>query len=170
MSRSRDGLFLVLGVLFALGFPDAGLCQPAEAPVRFLVTDVSCQPEDAPTGAAVSEALREGLGAVDGVRLLMPADLGRIFEAMGLPEDTSLTGPLAREVAVRGGIPEFHRSPVAQLVEQVAVNHPVGGSSPSRGANRIKGLRRNGAAPCSFGPLGLQRPRRVRNAGPGANW
>ena len=25
-------------------------------------------------------------------------------------------------------------SPVAQLVEQVAVNHPVGGSSPSRGA------------------------------------
>jgi hypothetical protein len=26
-------------------------------------------------------------------------------------------------------------SSVAQLVEQVAVNHPVGGSSPSRGAN-----------------------------------
>ncbi len=31
-------------------------------------------------------------------------------------------------------------SPVAQLVEQVAVNHPVGGSSPSRGANKINGL------------------------------
>ena len=31
-------------------------------------------------------------------------------------------------------------SPVAQLVEQVAVNHLVGGSSPSRGANKIKGL------------------------------
>ena len=26
-------------------------------------------------------------------------------------------------------------SPVAQLVEQVAVNHPVAGSSPARGAN-----------------------------------
>ena len=31
-------------------------------------------------------------------------------------------------------------SSVAQLVEQVAVNHLVGGSSPSRGANKIKGL------------------------------
>ena len=31
-------------------------------------------------------------------------------------------------------------SPVAQLVEQVAVNHPVGGSSPSRGASKIKEL------------------------------
>ena len=30
-------------------------------------------------------------------------------------------------------------SPVAQLVEQVAVNHPVGGSSPSRGARISKG-------------------------------
>ncbi len=28
----------------------------------------------------------------------------------------------------------FFFSPVAQLVEQVAVNHLVGGSSPSRGA------------------------------------
>ena len=34
-------------------------------------------------------------------------------------------------------------SPVAQLVEQVAVNHLVGGSSPSRGANKIKILWRN---------------------------
>ena len=32
------------------------------------------------------------------------------------------------------------RSPVAQLVEQVAVNHPVAGSSPARGANKNKGL------------------------------
>ena len=31
-------------------------------------------------------------------------------------------------------------SPVAQLVEQVTVNHWVGGSSPSRGANKIHGL------------------------------
>ena len=30
---------------------------------------------------------------------------------------------------------EIH-SPVAQSVEQVAVNHPVGGSNPSRGANK----------------------------------
>ena len=29
-------------------------------------------------------------------------------------------------------------SPVAQLVEQVAVNHLVGGSSPSRGASEFK--------------------------------
>ena len=29
-------------------------------------------------------------------------------------------------------------SSVAQLVEQVAVNHPVGGSSPSRGARKSK--------------------------------
>ena len=29
-------------------------------------------------------------------------------------------------------------SPVAQLVERVAVNHLVGGSSPSRGARKIK--------------------------------
>jgi hypothetical protein len=28
-----------------------------------------------------------------------------------------------------------NHSPVAQSVEQVAVNHPVGGSSPSRGAS-----------------------------------
>jgi hypothetical protein len=33
--------------------------------------------------------------------------------------------------------PVFTYSPVAQLVERVAVNHLVGGSSPSRGA-RIK--------------------------------
>ena len=33
----------------------------------------------------------------------------------------------------------FRYSPVAQSVEQVAVNHRVGGSSPSRGAN-IRGL------------------------------
>ena len=31
------------------------------------------------------------------------------------------------------------RSSVAQLVEQVAVNHPVGGSSPSRGASYQNG-------------------------------
>ena len=33
-----------------------------------------------------------------------------------------------------------HSSSVAQSVEQVAVNHPVGGSSPSRGARNNKGL------------------------------
>jgi hypothetical protein len=32
-------------------------------------------------------------------------------------------------------------SPVAQSVEQVAVNHWVGGSSPSRGANKSKASR-----------------------------
>ena len=31
-------------------------------------------------------------------------------------------------------------SPVAQLVEQVAVNHPVGSSSLSRGANNYQGF------------------------------
>ena len=31
-------------------------------------------------------------------------------------------------------------SPVAQSVEQVAVNHPVAGSSPARGAIAKKGL------------------------------
>ena len=34
-------------------------------------------------------------------------------------------------------------SAVAQLVEQVAVNHPVAGSSPARGANKNKGLEVN---------------------------
>ncbi len=32
------------------------------------------------------------------------------------------------------GQPEKVNSPVAQSVEQVAVNHPVGGSNPSGGA------------------------------------
>ena len=36
-----------------------------------------------------------------------------------------------------------HHSSVAQLVEQAAVNRLVGGSSPSRGANNIKGLSEN---------------------------
>ena len=31
-------------------------------------------------------------------------------------------------------------SPIAQSVEQVTVNHWVGGSSPSRGASKIKAL------------------------------
>lgn len=35
-------------------------------------------------------------------------------------------------------VPKRRYSPVAQSVEQVAVNHWVGGSSPSRGANQIK--------------------------------
>ena len=34
-----------------------------------------------------------------------------------------------------GVTPASHYSPVAQLVERVAVNHLVGGSSPSGGAN-----------------------------------
>ena len=38
------------------------------------------------------------------------------------------------------GLIDSPHSPVAQLVEQVAVNHLVGGSSPSRGANKFKGL------------------------------
>ena len=48
-------------------------------------------------------------------------------------------GPVS-SVADRGGQPlnfgarEFHRSPVAQLVEQAAVNRLVAGSSPARGA------------------------------------
>ncbi len=36
-----------------------------------------------------------------------------------------------------GVSPASHYSPVAQLVERVAVNHLVGGSSPSGGANYI---------------------------------
>lgn len=32
----------------------------------------------------------------------------------------------------------FEHSPIAQSVEQVAVNHPVGGSSPSRGDEQLK--------------------------------
>ena len=34
----------------------------------------------------------------------------------------------------------FIYSPIAQLVEQVTVNHWVGGSSPSRGANENNGV------------------------------
>ena len=83
MCRSPSRLALLF--LFALLLPNAGLCQTAESPVWFLVTDVSCQADDAFAGAAVSDALREGLAGMDGVRLLMPLDLGRIFEAMGLP-------------------------------------------------------------------------------------
>lgn len=41
-------------------------------------------------------------------------------------------------------------SSVAQPVEQVAVNHPVGGSSPSRGASEIKELGRCRLAPFSL--------------------
>lgn len=103
MRRSPSRLALLF--LFALWLPSPGLCQTAESPVWFLVTDVYCQADDALTGAAVHDALREGLAGMDGLRLLMPGDLGRTFEAMGLPEDTSLTGPLAREVAIRNGIP-----------------------------------------------------------------
>ena len=105
MLRSPSGLFLVLGVFLPFWLPGAGLCQVDEPPVRFLVTDVSSQPDDALTGAAVSDALREGLAGVDGVRLMTPRDLERILEAMGLPEDTGLTGLLAQEIAVRAGIP-----------------------------------------------------------------
>jgi hypothetical protein len=39
-----------------------------------------------------------------------------------------------------GSILPLECSPIAQLVEQVTVNHWVGGSSPSRGANLIKHL------------------------------
>ncbi len=105
MRRSPFRPFIVLGALFGIGLPSAALCQTADPPVRFLVTDVSCPSDDALTGRAVSVALREGLAGMKGVRLLTPEDLGRIFEAMGLPEDTGLTGHLAREIAVRGGIP-----------------------------------------------------------------
>jgi hypothetical protein len=38
-------------------------------------------------------------------------------------------------------------SPIAQSVEQVAVNHPVDGSSPSRGANKINGLEKMHSKP-----------------------
>jgi N-acyl-L-homoserine lactone synthetase len=37
--------------------------------------------------------------------------------------------------------PHLLYSPVAQLVEQVAVNHPVAGSSPARGARKLQGIR-----------------------------
>ena len=40
----------------------------------------------------------------------------------------------------RASVYNEHHSSVAQLVEQAAVNRLVGGSSPSRGANIIKGL------------------------------
>ena len=42
--------------------------------------------------------------------------------------------------AARAIVDNEHHSSVAQLVEQAAVNRLVGGSSPSRGANKIKGL------------------------------
>ncbi len=44
-----------------------------------------------------------------------------------------------------------HCSAVAQLVERVAVNHHVTGSSPVRGANIFKGLAAKTAGPFSFG-------------------
>ena len=40
-------------------------------------------------------------------------------------------------------------SAVAQLVEQAAVNRLVAGSSPARGANKIKGLEENKNKPLS---------------------
>ena len=40
-----------------------------------------------------------------------------------------------------------HHSPVAQLVERVAVNHLVGGSSPSRGARKKQGVSSSRANP-----------------------
>ncbi len=41
---------------------------------------------------------------------------------------------------VPGNLPRSQYSPVAQQVERVAVNHLVGGSSPSRGARKYEGL------------------------------
>ncbi|SJM94091.1 hypothetical protein CRENPOLYSF1_50117 [Crenothrix polyspora] len=49
--------------------------------------------------------------------------IGREFESLR-----------ARQLRVK------NNSPVAQQVEQVTVNHLVGGSSPSGGAKQIKGL------------------------------
>jgi hypothetical protein len=46
------------------------------------------------------------------------------------PLSPSLTLPVTEVPAIQGG----SRSPVAQLVERVTVNHLVAGSSPARGA------------------------------------
>src|SRR5208337_700511 len=55
-----------------------------------------------------------------------------------------------------------HHSPVAQLVERVAVNHLVGGSSPSRGARKKPGVGRFRLTPflpwCPYWCLGLSIP------------
>ena len=66
-------------------------------------------------------------------------------ETIGGPEKTALANHssveyiFASKVEVDATFPrevklENRRSPVAQLVEQVAVNHPVAGSSPAGGA------------------------------------
>jgi len=105
MRRSPSILSLAAGALLAVGLPSLGLCQTAETPVWLLVADVSCQPEDAAAGSAISDALREGLTGFEGIRVVMPGELGRVVEAMGLPEDAELTGSIGYQVAVRAGIP-----------------------------------------------------------------
>ena len=58
-------------------------------------------------------------------------------------------------------------SPVAQLAEQVAVNHWVRGSSPCWGAKQIKGLQILVCSPFFFFPTLLPTPRMVTKVNPG---
>jgi tetratricopeptide (TPR) repeat protein len=76
-----------------------------EDQARLLVADLSSQPEDSLTASGLSEGLRIGLSHSDIIRVVNPEELRATLQAMRLPAASGLTETVAREAAVREGIP-----------------------------------------------------------------
>src|SRR5690242_2422319 len=70
----------------------------------------------------------------------MPCHGSSLSAAQIEPQSSGKAPALLLSTAWRRRPRRTHRSPVAQLVEQAAVNRWVAGSSPARGAKLLKGL------------------------------
>lgn len=72
---------------------------------RLLVADLSSPPEDSVTASALSDAIHIDLAFSDVVQAVGPTEMQGVLRAMQLPPGTRLTEAVAREAAVREGIP-----------------------------------------------------------------
>lgn len=92
----------------ALGIGPAGTLIAKgvlEDRARLLVADFDSPPADSLTAAALSDALRIDLSQSPALRVVDPEELQLTIALMELPPGTALNGQVARDVAVREGIP-----------------------------------------------------------------
>jgi tetratricopeptide (TPR) repeat protein len=76
-----------------------------EDQARLLVADLASAPEDSVLAATLSEGFRIDLASSDAVDLVDLEEVQPTLRAMQLPPGIGLTEPVAREAAVREGIP-----------------------------------------------------------------
>jgi eukaryotic-like serine/threonine-protein kinase len=89
---------------------------------RVLIGDFRATSTDTALGSVVAEAVRADLAQSTAITLVQPATVAAHLRAMAMPRGTKLDTAVAREVAIRGGIPAFVTGEILGLGTGFVVN------------------------------------------------